>query len=434
MVLHAGSGFSKYHWNDGTSDSVLIVNSTGKYFIVANNACGGTFTDTVIISGHPPIPFDTGPDLSKCNNDSIDITLPGNFISYLWTPASGISSDTSRSVDLSPSKTTMYKIRAEKSPGCFAYDSLKVTVNNSPQIDLGGDQSFCFGDSLLLDPGPGFSSYAWNTGSNSGKIVVKEKGEYSVIASTADGCRSLDTVRVNEVFANPVVILDKNPMLCEGSFRELNAGDFNKYQWNTGENTQTIKVNQSGFYFVSVTDLHGCTGSDTTEIKPLIPLPGKFLPPDTAVCSYGSIQISSANHYLSYLWNNQATTPNLTIAKPGTYWFEVVDNNNGVGRDSIQIFLKDCMAGFYIPNSFSPNGDGMNDNFKPLLFGEVLHYEFTIYNRFGEIVFRTNKVTDSWNGKYKTNPQNSNVFIWVCKYQFLGENQKLEKGTVLLMK
>ncbi len=434
IILHAGSGFSSYQWNNGSTDSVLEISTAGKYSLEANNACGGTFTDTVIVSNHPPIPFDMGPDISKCNSDSIDISLPGGFISYLWKPSYAISSDTSRSVILAPLKTTIYKVQAEKSPGCFAYDSITVNVNISPPIDLGDDKSFCFGDSLLLDAGAGFTAYDWNTGSSSRVIFVKQKGEYSVVATTAEGCRSADTLNVKEIYTNPVVTLDKNPALCTGEVRELDAGHFNTYQWNTGETTESIKVNEVGLYYVKVVDLHGCAGSDTTHIETLLPLPGKFLPADTAVCSYGSVEISPINNYSNYLWSNGATVRTITVTGPGTYWLRVTDGNSCEGTDSIQIFPKDCMAGFYIPNAFSPNGDGVNDNFKPMLFGQVLHYEFIIYNNFGQIVFQTHQLSESWDGNYKTNPQDSQVFVWVCKYQFSGDKEQIKKGTVLLLK
>jgi gliding motility-associated-like protein len=434
IKLHAGSGFSGYLWNNGSSDSVLLVSSVGKYFVKTNNACGGIFTDTLIVSNHPAIPFDIGPDLSKCNLDSIDITLPDGFISYLWIPAYAISSDTSRSVVLAPLKTTTYKVQAEKSPGCFAYDSIRVTVKMSPQIDLGSDQSFCLGDSLFLDAGPGFATYVWNTGSSFRELVANKKGEYSVVATTADGCRSSDTINVKEVYPNPVVTLDKNPALCKGEVRQLNAGAFNSYEWNTGEKTESIQVSKVGLYFVKVIDVHGCSGSDTTDITMFLPLPEKFLPPDTAVCSYGSVDISSLNNYSNYLWSTGATDRNISLTDAGTYWLQVTDKTGCVGRDTIEVLPKDCMAGFYIPNAFSPNGDGVNDNFKPLLFGRVLHFQFTIYNNFGQIVFQTNRLTESWDGNYKTNPQDSHVFVWTCKYQFSGEKEQLKKGTVLLVR
>lgn len=434
IILHAGGGFSSYLWSDGSSDSVLTVTVPGKYRLKTTNACGSSFIDTVIVLSHPPIAFDAGPDLSKCNNDSIFISLPGGFISYLWTPSVAISSDTASSVIVSTAVTTVYKIRAEKSRGCFAYDSIKITVHTSPAIDLGKDQSLCFGDTLALDAGKGFIKYVWNTGDVSEKIAAFQKGSYSVMGTTKDGCRSLDTLTIQNMFDNPQVTLDKDTTLCMGSVRKLDAGNFSNFQWNTGETTRAIEVKQTGGYAVTVIDIHGCKGADSVDINTALDLPGNFLPADTAICSYGEDQISSTQNYLNYLWNTGAAGKSITVSKPGVYWLAVTDKNNCEGRDSINIIPKNCMSGFYIPNAFTPNDDGRNDTFKPLLFGNILHYEFAIYNRFGQKIFITNKINEGWNGMLENNPQDSHIFVWVCRYQFSGEKEIIKKGTVVLMR
>lgn len=214
----------------------------------------------------------------------------------------------------------------------------------------------------------------------------------------------------------------------------MDAGNFISYEWSTGEKTRTINVNTIGTYSVKVTDINTCTATDTTKIIALLPLPKNFLPADTSLCSYSSIQFFANNNYLKHLWNTGASNPKITATKAGLYWLQVTDNNNCTGRDSITLLPKDCMAGFYIPNSFTPNGDGINDIFKPQLFGSVVKFEFIIYNRFGEVIFKTNKLNDGWQGNYKGSPQDSNLFLWVCKYQFNGEVEKMEKGTVVLLK
>lgn len=434
LTLNAGGDFVNYLWQDGSTDSILTVKVSGKYFVEVTNGCGSTLFDTVIVTDHPPIPFDLGPDLKKCNDDFLTIAAPKGFISYEWLPVYNINSSTLGTVVVNPKVSTLYTVKAEKSPGCFAYDSIKITVNTSPKIDLGIDKAFCFGDSVVLDGGPGFAEYLWNNGSRSQKITVAEKGTYSIVATTANGCQSTDTLKVTKVFENPVVKLHQDSNLCTGTSRELDAGNFISFNWSTGEKTRMISINQPGIYSVKVTDINNCTATDTTKIITLLPVPVNFLPADTSLCSYSSIQLSANKPFLKYIWNTGDYTSNITATKPGVYWLEVTDNNNCTGKDSIILHPKDCMAGFYIPNSFSPNGDGINDVFKPLLFGSVEKFEFVIYNRFGEAIFRTNKITDGWSGNYKGKQQNSNLFLWVCTYRFKGEVEKTEKGNVLLLK
>ena len=92
------------------------------------------------------------------------------------------------------------------------------------------------------------------------------------------------------------------------------------------------------------------------------------------------------------------------------------------------------MKGIYVPSAFSPNGDGKNDAFRPLLFGKVKQFTFTIYNRWGQIIFQTKELQKGWNGMTAGTQQQGNVFVWICYYQLENEQPKVEKGTVVLIR
>ncbi|RYZ62019.1 MAG: gliding motility-associated C-terminal domain-containing protein, partial [Chitinophagaceae bacterium] len=228
----------------------------------------------------------------------------------------------------------------------------------------------------------------------------------------------------------PAVSLDRGTALCIGSSKLLSAGSYASYQWSTGATTSTISVSDIGDYKVVVTDANGCVGSDSTSITTINPLPAGFLPPDTVICSYGTLELKVAVPFNRYLWSSGAITPSLTISQPGLYWLEVEDRNTCKGKDSVLVALKECMKGFYVPTAFTPNGDRKNDEFKPLLFGKVKKYRFTIYNRWGQMIFQTTDQFKGWDGTVAGTPQRSDTFVWTCTYQFEGESEKLEKGTV----
>jgi gliding motility-associated-like protein len=219
-----------------------------------------------------------------------------------------------------------------------------------------------------------------------------------------------------------------------GSSRILNAGSFSSYKWSDGSTARTLEVNHTGIYAVDVQDAHGCKGSDTTIITELLPVPGNFLPADTAICSYGSLTLKPIHLYNSYIWSNNATASSITITQPGRYWLQVKDVNQCIGRDTILVNVKDCMTGFYIPTAFTPDGDGKNDAFRPLLFGRVKKYSFTVYNHWGQVVFQSSELGKGWSGTYASSQQDSNVFAWICTYQFEGQEVKAEKGTVVLIR
>ena len=107
---------------------------------------------------------------------------------------------------------------------------------------------------------------------------------------------------------------------------------------------------------------------------------------------------------------------------------------NCKGVDSVTVFTKDCMEGIYIPTAFTPNNDGKNDIFKPFIFGNIVHYEFTIYNRFGQIVFTTTNPFNGWDGNLKGIQQNEGGFTWTCRYLLLGKADQVKSGSVVLIR
>jgi gliding motility-associated-like protein len=434
ILLNALSGYASYLWQDGSTDSTFTVTQPGLYHVSVSNACGGVYKDSVHFTAAPPIPFDIGPDRTKCNHDTIQITAPSGFLNFSWSNSYNISSTTAQTVVVNPLVDTSYHVRAEKTPGCFAYDTVRITVSQSPPINLGLDKSFCLGDSAVFTAGSGFQSYSWSNGQTSPQIVVKSAGQYSVIGTTVEGCKSFDTVKVTSVYPLPIVSLDQATAICLGTSKTLAAGNFSSYQWNTGATTPTLSVNSIGVYAVTVIDANSCIGSDTTAITTLYPLPAGFLPIDTSICSYGSLQLKPTTFYKTYLWSTGAVSPSVSITQPGFYWLEVRDNNTCKGKDSIVVSPKDCLKGFYAPTAFTPNGDNRNDVFRPLLFGNVKKYQFTVYNRWGQIVFQTKELQKGWDGKVGGVPQQSNAFVWTCSYQFEGETQRTEKGSVMVIR
>ena len=108
--------------------------------------------------------------------------------------------------------------------------------------------------------------------------------------------------------------------------------------------------------------------------------------------------------------------------------------NNCKGIDSLLVLPKQCMTGLYVPTAFSHNSDGKNDMFKALLFGNTLKFQWTIYNRFGQLVFTSASPSNGWDGTLNGTPQNSGNYVWTCHYQLQGETEKTKSGTVVLLR
>lgn len=289
-------------------------------------------------------------------------------------------------------------------------------------------------------------SYQWKkngviTGTDNNSYIDNDILNGDIITceiATSGGCLAVNTAVSNPLvmtnFPDPLITLDKTLSICTGSTRTLDPGVFSTYQWDDGSTNRTRVVNGTGQYSVVVTDKNGCKASDAVTISQLLPAPSGFLPGDTAVCSYGSIVLSAVAGYKSYSWNTGINTRAIQISSPGSYSLEVIDNNNCRGRETINVSLKQCMEGFYIPKAFSPNNDGKNDLFHPFVFGNIESYQFTVFNRWGEIIFQSKDPLKGWDGRFKGILQGSDVFAWICTYTLQGSVPKTEKGTVTLIR
>jgi gliding motility-associated-like protein len=435
LVVNAGKGYATYLWNTGVTDSLISVTSPGTYYVDVADSCGNSFSDTVLVSPASPILVSIGPDRTICRSDTLHIQAPSGFINYTWSPNYNISAINTQQVIITPAVDTSYIIMAEKTPGCFAYDTVHVTVHQSPPVNLGTDKSFCNGDSLVLDAGPGFMQYQWNNGSNTQQITVHTSGVFSVTGTTVDGCRSLDTLVVPNLYPLPVVSLSNDSVLCTGNQKILDAGwGFANYTWNTGSVAQSITINSPGVYSVTVTDNNGCKGADTTSISVMLPPPAGFLGPDTSMCLYDRMQLKPAVNFNQYTWSTGSSAPAIIINQPGNYWLQVKDANNCVGKDTLVVDSKNCPTAFFMPTGFTPNNDGRNDLLRPVLRGNIVQYKFRIYNRWGELILETTDPDKGWDGTHRGQVQSNAVFVWICVYQFDGEPAKTQKGTFVLIR
>ena len=260
----------------------------------------------------------------------------------------------------------------------------------------------------------------------------KTAGIYVDTLVTTTGCDSVVTTNL-VVNPNPVPNLGTDRNLCSGNSLTISPGLFTTYAWQNGSSTDKITITSGGSYWVTVTNNNNCSASDTIIITTL-QLPGNFLKPIDSLCSYDNLILTSTQSFASYLWSSGETQKNIPIKSPGVYWLKVQDQYGCTGVDSITVVPKQCMEGVYIPTAFSPNGDGKNDLFRPLVFGKINSYEFVIYNRWGQIIFQTTELNKAWDGTVAGVLQDPAVYIWNCKYQLEGQTPEIRKGTVTLVR
>ena len=434
ITLNAGNGFNSYKWNDGSTDSIIKVKSMGKYFVRVDNVCNDVFADTIIITASIIPELSIGPDTTLCIGDTLRRTASSGFINYKWLPQPFQISNQSTTAAFIPQQNTTLTVRATTNQGCSATDTLLITIIAAPRVYLGADTSICANDSVTINAGNGYSQYRWSTGTNAQRLSLKTAGVYSVIAKAANGCYATDTLVLQEVYQKPVVNLGNDFNVCTGDVKRLDAGNFTSYKWHDGSVGKYYTASNKGAYSVTVTDNNNCFTTDTILLKSLLPLPANFLRPIDSLCQYDKMEVIARGNYNSYAWSTGSVKSTLVADKPGVYRLSVTNANGCTASETIRIVSKNCLFGVFIPSAFTPNADGTNDVFRARVYGNVITFQLTIYNRFGETVFSTTDRYKGWDGTVNSIPQNPGTFVYKCTYHLEGSKPTAEKGTIVLIR
>lgn len=435
ILLKGDPGFVQYRWQDGSASPDFTVTQPGKYYVDVSDACGNWLSDTIWVREHPPIALDLGVDQELCFDVPASIVAPEGFINYEWSNSLDMSASIGRNLLIRPNQAIEYRLKAELKPGCFAYDTIQLSISRPPAIDLGSDTSICKTATLTLDAGVGFRSYQWSTGSTNSTISASEKGRYWVNGYLQNGCFSSDTIELIEVYELPLPYLGPDRVICEDQPQLLQpVGSYTNFLWQDASVLPVLEVNQPGTYWVRASNSFGCIGTDTLIITETKMPPANFLPADTLICSYATIDLVAEKNFNLYNWNTGANSRAIQVKTAGLYKLTVTDEFNCKGTDSILVATKDCLKGVFLPNAFSPNGDQKNDLFRAQVFGQLQKFELRIYNRFGQLIFETTNPESGWNGTLNGMLQNTGTFIWTCTYQLIGERLEQQKGILHLIR
>jgi len=299
----------------------------------------------------------------------------------------------------------------------------------------------------LLCPGPvqfvfdtaGVASY--NQINDTALLLTFNKAWTGKIYACAAACNMLkDSVEVNVYSPSAALNLGNDTTLCKGTSLMLTAPpQFKQYQWQNGSNADTFNVSLPGEYILSATDYCGRNYVDTVQV--LYSNSSLNLGEDINICLGEERALSSTSEYRNYYWQ-----PNYNISSTGsnsptvfpyqttTYFVQARDASDCIVKDTILVRVDTCETAFFVPSAFTPNHDGKNDMFEPVVKGLLLKYQFSIYNRWGQLIFSTNKVNEGWNGEINNRRQTAGTYVWICSYQFLNGPPKQMKGTVLLIR
>lgn len=324
------SGGTGYSWTPGgaTTASISInpsSNTTYTVTVTDANGCVATDNATVTVNNLPVAV--ASPDQTICNGNNTTLTASGGTV-YNWMPGNLNGS----SVSVSPSTNTQYIVSVTDVNGCADSDTVLVTVNMPPNIDIGPNQNICDGSTVQLNAVGGVS-YNWNTGDTGSSILVTpiSTTSYFVNGTDAAGCTNSDTVIIA---VNPVPVVTLAPaFVCAGSSVTLDAGNTGStFFWSTGATTQTISVSDSGTYSVVVTTSNGCSALGNAYVT----VGGSLVvnPTTNAICQGQNVILDAGNPGCTYLWNTGATTQTISVNSAGTFIVNITDPNGCTGSVS----------------------------------------------------------------------------------------------------
>lgn len=314
VVLDAGSGYTSYNWTTGATTQNITVNSNTTVGVTVVDANGCVLNDSIIVSLSPSPSVNLGADVTQCGGTVLlDAGNPGNL--YFWS-----NSTSAQTTSVSTSGT--YSVFVLTTAGCSDSDTINVTINYQPVVDLGPDTSICL-TSVILDAGNPGSTYAWSN-SQTTQTVTVGSGTYSVLVTSAAGCTDRDTITV-ATNAAPNVTASADTAICPGGTATLTASGALTYLWsnNATANPTTVSPTNNTAYYVTGTDANGCQSSDVVVVTLLMAADAQFTSNVIGATAYFNNQSTGA---VTYSWNfgdsspaDNTASPSHTYTTNGTY-------------------------------------------------------------------------------------------------------------------
>jgi gliding motility-associated-like protein len=398
----------------------------------------------------------TAPDTICQNNDTTTVraSRTGDCgTSILWSVPSGAYSQPidDSTIRVHFSADGSYSILAAGTDPCSpSQDSLQLVTQYSPaSINLGPDTVLCNGGDLLLNAGSGFVTYQWQDFSANPTYQATHTGQYYVSATNLCHQTFTDTISVAIRTADSFSVYPADTSFCKQGPVSFTAQGGDTYNWspatglnNTGISDPTALIDSSIDYQLLVTDTlchrsHQFTVSITIDPPPILSLSKS----NDLDCSVGSAQLQVTGG-VSYIWSPVSSLNNDTIGNPvasptatTTYY---IQGSNAIGcstTDSITVyFTKEGEANFYLPNAFTPNNDGHNDVFRIIVRGSVQLGRFSVFDRWGQIVFSTTNISQGWDGTYRGSVLPAGTYVWEVSASTPCTGPMFQKGVIMLIR
>lgn len=421
----APAGYRSYQWEDGVTGRSRTFTHSDTLVLMMKGDCEVIY-DTLRIFLAVPDKSSFTRDTALCFIAPLLFNAEDGAIDYYWQDG-----DTSRSKLLTgPGRIWL---RRTYPPCRIRTDTFNISALRRDTTEYALDTNACFTGTARLSGRKGYTEYLWNTGDTSASLEVNSAGIYLVTATDRLSCKiRIDTFRLDFIdFDFPLQAIDS---LCGDKTIKLNAFvPGAHYLWQDGSTDSIYEARRGGIYTVKVT-IGSCSRTKSVNVNQ-IPF-AVSLGNDLTICEeLDSVVLRPGIGNVDYRWQNGETGSSFVVRETGHYSVSI-SKGDCFAQDDIFIRFIKCDRCLAIPNAFSPNNDGINDVFKPLLSCPVTSYELSIYNRWGQEVFHATNPSTAWDGSYEGRPSSSDVFFYLLRIslQDIDKEPRLFKGDINLIR
>jgi gliding motility-associated-like protein len=414
-----------YLWQDGSTDTFLLVDHDQTVWLAISNACGTSIDSThILLNNNGPV-VDLGPDVLACAGQTVTLVSDIANVSFLWQDGSTNSS-------FSTSNSGIYYLQVSNVCGTDI-DSVVVDIHGvPPSPSLGADTSLCEGTTLALTSNADAeTTTTWQNGSTNLNYVVTAPGMYSLTQSNHCG-QNADSITITYQPLPVDINLGPDTILCPGETLLLIAPvTSDQLTWQDGSSAPTFLANQAGTF--SLTSSNIC-GMKTDELIlsyddkiPQFPAQDHF-----ELCPGNIIILDVTQPFVaSYLWNTGSTAPSISITDPDLYSVTVTTDCQQASQNIEVVVKKDCSfnGDFFIPNVISPNDDNINDvfTFSTSAGVEIISIEGSIFDRWGGLVFSSSDNPFIWNGKFNDENVEPGVYVYALHIKYRIDGREVSR-------
>jgi gliding motility-associated-like protein len=460
ITAYASGGTPPYQYSlDGvnfTSNNYFPDLQGGTYTLTVKDAAGTIATDParVLTLAGPQVTATA--TAASCQNDDGTIvpSVSGGTSPYVFS----LLKDGVTSTGLTGLATGIYQLTATDAGGCPAITQVTVLLNNDLTVSAGTDQTVCEGKTVTLQATSATTSFSWtpSTGLSDPNIAnpVATGGsdiQYMVTASLGP-CTAQSTVIVN-VLPAPVPVVSPDTTVCYGKSVQLSGSGGVSYSWtpatfldnSASADPTVVHPDASVTYSLSVTGANGCPSVQKAAVTVTVSaVAAVSAGNDTTIAIGEPLQLDAVDvnntGFTQYVWSPSTGLNDPDVAMPVAVLNEdmtyTVMASTPEGCEAVATVQVKVYAGpdIYVPNAFTPNGDGHNDVIRAIPVGIRDFKYFNIYNRYGQMVFSTTDPSKGWDGVMGGKPQPTATFVWQAEGVDYKGNPVRRKGFVILVR